>query len=149
MIHVLTEELKQIAECEVVKSNQIHEKPSYPYISFTITTPIHREGGTYCEEESGVRFRDLLQTWSITIQSDNDNEANELAMRVFDWFQIQSYALKDNGIVVEDIGDINNRDSMISMEYEYRYGFDVDFRVRHEIKITQEEQENIINEVGF
>lgn len=150
MLHVLTTGLKQITGCEVVKSNQVHRKPCYPYLSFTITTPIRSEGGTHCEREDGTRFRDLLQTWSFTVQSVNDQEANEIAMKAFDWFQAQgSLFLNDNGIVVEDVSDLTNRDNMISIEYEYRYGFDVDFRMRHEIKRTAEEEENRIEEVEF
>lgn len=150
MIHVLTTRMKQVLNCEIVKSNQVHKKPSYPYVSFTITTPIHAEGGTYCEAEDGTRYRDLLQTWSITVQSNKDNEANELAMKAFDWLQVQgSLELNDNDIVVADVRDITNRDNMISIEYEYRYGFDVDFRMRHEIEQTKEEKENKIETIEF
>lgn len=150
MIHVLTTKLKQVLHCEIVKSNQIHKKPPYPYVSFTITTPVRAEEGTYCEAEDGTRYRDLLQTWSITVQSNKDNEANELAMKAFDWLQVQGdLYLKDNNIVVADISDITNRDNMISIDYEYRYGFDVTFRMVHEIAMTQEEQENTIQEIEF
>lgn len=150
MIHVITTKLKQVLQCEIVKSNQIHKKPPYPYVSFTITTPVHAEGGTYCEAEDGTRYRDLLQTWSVTVQSEKDNEANELAMKAFDWFQVQgNFDLQDNGIVVADVSDITNRDNLISIEYEYRYGFDVTFRMRHEITRTKEEQENTIETIDL
>lgn len=101
-------------------------------------------------DQDGVRYRDLLQTWSFTVQSDKDSEASDIAIRLYDWFQLQGYlCLTDNEIVVERISDITNRDNMISVAYEYRYGFDVDFRMRHEVERTVEENENVIETIDF
>ena len=39
------------------------------------------------------------------------------------WFESAVY-LKDKNISITGIGGINNRDNMLTIEYEYRKGFD-------------------------
>lgn len=147
--HIIIKELKRVSGCEVIKSNQTHKIPDYPFISFTIITPVHQDSGTYAVEND-IKSKALEQTWSITIQSDNDTETLEKAMLAWDWFvETGNFYFREHNIVVVNVGDITNRDNFISIEYEYRQGFDVRFRFMHEIEITQEEKENIIENLEF
>ena len=43
----LVTQLEQALGCPVVLANQTAPAPPYPYVSYTITTPVHHVGGTY------------------------------------------------------------------------------------------------------
>lgn len=131
--------------CEVVLANQAGPVPKYPYIAYTITTPVQYRGGTYSEAEDGTKYRPLLQTWSFTAQSDSMDESVETAMRAYDWFAVAGLtALNDADVVVSSLGNINNRDNLITIQYEYRNGFDVTFRLLHTVEMTDAERGGII-----
>lgn len=127
---VVVSGLKNYVNCPVVRSSQNAEPPDYPYISYTITTLAKSKGGTYCIAEDGTRYKELLQTWSITALSDNASESMQNALKAKEWFDIAgNIFLSDNGVVVKNTTDINNRDNFITTEYEYRNGFDVVLRL--------------------
>lgn len=122
--------LRQYVNCPVIRSNQNTEPPDYPYISYTITTLGKQNNGTYCVAEDGTRYKDLLQTWSITALSDDASESVTIALKAKEWFSLVGNThLSDNGVIVAETTDITNRDNLITTEYEYRNGFDVVFRL--------------------
>lgn len=126
--------------CEVVRANQTAPVPSYPYIAYTITTPLQSRAGTFSVASGGVRFREATQTWSFTVQSDDADESLNVALKAWDWFAIVSNVyLGDNGIVVQQVGNVNNRDNLITIEYEYRNGFDVTLNLINAVKMTEAE----------
>lgn len=131
---VITQGLREATGCEVVKSNLSNAKiPPYPYISFTITNTDTRKG-TYSADNSR-RYMLLTQTWSFTVQSDDDNEAQLKAMRAKDWLdETGRVCLYDSGITVRSIGPITNRDTLLTLAYEYRKGFDAVFSLVNEIE---------------
>lgn len=121
---LLTGKLKEVTGCEVVKSNIANAPiPPYPYISFTILNTDTRKG-TYSASE-GKRYIPLTQTWSFTVQGDKDNETQLVAMKAKDWLEETGrHCLSDNGIVLRSVGAITNRDTLLTVGYEYRKGFD-------------------------
>lgn len=121
--------------CPVIMANQTSPTPEYPYMSYTITTPVGANMGGYSVAEDGTRYKPMTQTWSFTSQSDDDVEAFLVAMEAFDWFSLTGNTLlSDNGIVAQRVGSIGNRDNLISIEYEYRRGFDVEFLLMHTLE---------------
>lgn len=116
--------LKELTGCEVVKSNRTGRIPSYPYISFTITSA-DTDKGTYSVAD-GVKYIPLKEVWSITVQGKDDNEVMHLALLAKDWFEEQGRLyLKDNGIIPLTTTAVSDRDNFLTIEYEYRKGFDV------------------------
>lgn len=114
--------------CEVVRQNQVAEVPPYPYGAYTVTMPISGSKGTYSEAEDGTLYRNIEQTWSFTIQSDDQDEAMSLALRAYDFFTVAGHVLlADHGISVIRVQPVTNRDNLISIEYEFRKGLDVTF----------------------
>ena len=121
--------------CEVVRQNQIVEVPQYPYGSYTVTTPISGSKGTYSEAEDGTLYRNIEQTWSFTIQSDDQDEAISLALRAYDFFAAAALTmLADHGISVIRVQPVTNRDNLVSIEYEYRKGLDITFGLLQRIR---------------
>lgn len=144
--HSIIAGLKSICGCEVIRANQTNPLPRYPFISYNIVT-IKTKAGTYSEYEDGEKEKELLQTWSLTIHSDDDAEALKIAMLAHDWLEeIGNGYLNDYGIVVRNIGEISNRDNLITIEYEYRKGFDTTFAVINEIT---EKTNEIIEKANF
>ena len=136
----IVENLKQFLTtpqrpCEIVRQNQIAEIPSYPYVSYTVITPANVHTGTYSETEEGILYRNIQQTWSFTTQSDDQDEALELAYKIFDYFTAAGVQfLADNEIIIRRVGGISPRDNLISIQYEYRNGLDVTFGLLYTIE---------------
>lgn len=116
--------LKKATGCEVVKANVANARiPPYPYISFTVLSTDTKKG-TY-SHAGGKRYIPLTQTWSFTVQGDKDNEAQLAAMRAKEWLEeLGRNYLNDNGIVVQGVGMVTSRDTLLTVGYEYRKGFD-------------------------
>lgn len=132
--------LKRYVGCEVVRANQNGAIPAYPYGAYTITTPVQSRSGTHSVAADGTRYMSYSQVWSFTWQADDPDVCMEAAMRAWDWFSVAGLVhLSDNGIVVLRLGNINNRDNLISIQYEHRNGFDVTFRLLHTVTMTENE----------
>lgn len=118
--------LKAYLKCPVIRSNQNAEPPPHPYVSYTITTPASENKGTYGVYDDGIDRKPVLQTWSITAQSDNNIESVTFAAKAREWLDHfgKSY-LNDKGVIVQSVGRITNRDNILTIEYEYKNGFDV------------------------
>ena len=120
-----------------VKANQTGHVPPYPYASFSITS-IAESGGSYGRTEA-EEFKPAVITMSWTVQADNDTLCWEKAQALADWFRVSGRAyLKDQGIAPLEVMDINQRDSLITIEYEFRKGFDVRFSAMNVLPSTGE-----------
>jgi hypothetical protein len=115
-------------KCPVARANQTAPMPSYPYISFTIPNPLVSSQDGYSVMDDGTRCKQMVQTWSFTVQGDDEDTVQEIALLAYDWFSLTGNTfLSDNNIVAQRVGNITNRDNLLTIEYEYRRGFDVDF----------------------
>lgn len=138
--------LKEYLKCPIIRSNQNAEPPKYPYLSYTIITPMSENRGTYGEYDDGIARKSVTQTWSITVQSDDNNESLNLANKAKEWLDYAGTTfLNDNNVVVQSVSNVSNRDNIISIEYEYKNGFDVFFNVFDEVTSNIETIENIEN----
>ena len=139
---VVVSGLKEYLGCEVIRTNQNAEPPAYPYVSYTITTLASANNGTYEEHNDGTTRKQLTQTWSITAQSNSEGESVKLALKAREWLDYSGRVyLKDNGVIVQSVTNITNRDNILTVEYEYKNGFDVVFYLF-------DETENNINKSG-
>ncbi len=143
----IAEGLKSYVGCEVVMANQAATMPEYPYISFTVTTAMDANYGTHerhvyydesAEDYGAVYVKQVGQVWSFTAQSDDSDEAAALAYKAHDWFDLVGREdLSDIGVAVVRVQSITNRDSLLSIEYEYRCGFDVSLAIDNVIEIDE------------
>lgn len=125
---ILCDGIKGLLGCEVVRSNITSKVPPYPYVSFTVTS-IQESGGTYADDYE-KKWNLARITYSWTVQSDDDAECWEKVQRLHDWFIGDGRLyLQDNGLAFSSLGDINQRDNVITIEYEYRKGFDTVFNL--------------------
>lgn len=122
--------LSQYLGCKVVRNNQNAEPPPYPYVSFTITTPATANNGTYGEYDDGKARKPVNCIWSITAQSNDNTESVTLANKAREWLDYAGTVyLNDNDVVVQSVGNVGNRDNVLTAEYEYKNGFDCVFTV--------------------
>lgn len=127
--------LKEYLNCPVIRSNQNADPPDYPYVSYTITILESENKGTYEEYEDGIDRKSVTQTWSITVLSEDSSESVILAQKARQWFdRVGTVYLNDNDVIVQSVGAVSNRDNFITVEYEYRQGFDVVFSLADEVK---------------
>jgi hypothetical protein len=131
--------------CAVIAANQTSPIPPYPYIAYTVTSPVIANMKGYSVSEDGTRYKTLGQMWSFTVQSNDDEEASNIALEAYDWFALSGNTyLSDNGIVAQNVGNIMNRDNILTIEYEYRRGFDVELSLLHTISKADSEQAGYI-----
>lgn len=136
--------------CPVIMANQAVPIPPYPYIAYTVTSLVSGNMKTYGIEQDGTRAKPVVQIWSFTVQSADSTEADMVAMEAYDWFMLSGNVyLSDNGIVAQRVGGITNRDNLLSIEYEYRRGFDVEFLLVDEISQEDAEQAGYIEDEIF
>ena len=136
--------------CEVVRQNQVAEVPAYPYVSYTLTTPVDGMSGTYSEAEDGTLYKNVLQTWSITVQSDDQDEAMTLALRAYDYFTAAGITeLADKNITVRRVSGVTTRDNLITIQYEYRNGLDIVFGLFYAITPENLPDTGVIESVKF
>lgn len=120
--------LKEYTGATVVRTNQTGKKPDYPFLSYTITTLASENNGSWGTYPDGLDRQQVQQIWSISALSDDAADSMTLAVAAREWLEHTGRTvLKDSGITVKSTGAITNRDNIISIEYEYKNGFDVVF----------------------
>lgn len=130
--------------CKAILANVNTPSPKYPYVAYTPTQAVVENNGTYGIREDGTRIKAFDSTFSFTVQSDDEDESVFLAVRARKWFDAVGVVyLSDNGISVKRVGSVLNRDTMLTIEYEYRNGFDVTFTLLEEIDASE------FNEYGY
>lgn len=135
--------LEQYAGCPVVLTNQTSPVPPYPYISYTIITPVHHVDGTYCMKD-GVYYQPMQQTWSFTAHSDDCRACQRLGMKLYDFFaRAGRQSLYREQIAVSSKTDLIQRDNLLTIQFEYRCGMDVTFRLMHQIEVDEGSIENL------
>lgn len=128
---IIIGELEKYCGCPFVPSNTKKEMPPYPYVSFSLIHAMTLKG-TYCEGEKLYKPANL--TYSFTAQSDKESQCMEIAMKAKDYLDEWGKDLFDEkGIVIQDITGITSRDTLLTIEYEYRKGFDAVIAVFNEI----------------
>lgn len=120
--------LEQYLGCPVIRKNQNAEIPSYPYVSYTIITPMSENNGTYGEYKDGTARKPVTQTWSITAQSDDNTESLALANKAREWLDyVGTSYLNENNVIVQTVTKVSNRDNVLTVDYEFKNGFDCSF----------------------
>lgn len=136
----VTSGLEKYLGCTVRRSNQNKKPPAYPYVSYTVTAPKNVKKGSYGVYEDGFNRKSVTQTWSISVLSDNNDESVELAFKANEWLDhVGTTYLYDNNVRVQSVGSITNRDNVLTIEYEYKNGFDVVFSLEDVVKNPDEE----------
>lgn len=142
--------LKEYCQCPVIRSNQNEAPPPYNYLSYTVTTLKGENKGTYGVYEDGAERKPFSHIWSVTAVSDNDSDAVELACKAHEWFdRVGKTYFDDNGIILVSVGSVTPRDNILTVEYEYKKGFDVFFSVFDTVE-GMAEQDGVIEaaEIG-
>lgn len=141
---VVVKGLKDYLQCPVVRSNQNGAMPDFPYVSYTVITLADESKATYGKFEDGILRKPHIQTWSITIHSDDYAQAVELANKAKSYLDcVGTLYLNDNGVIVQSVGNITDRTSLITVDYMYNFGFDCFFWLYDEIQAESTEQGQI------
>lgn len=124
----------------LIRANQTGPIPPYPYGAYTVTTTQQEQPGTYSEEGDGSFAKPVKQIWSMVVVSDDHDEAQTVALLMTDYLgQAGGTYLTDHGIVASKVGNVTNRDNMITIEYEKRQGFDFTLLLINRIETSRTE----------
>lgn len=120
--------LKDYLKVPVIRNNQNSEPPPYPFVGYTVITLMSENKGTYGEYSDGKARKPVTTTMSITAYSNKNLESVELANRAREWLDyVGTTYLNDNGVIVQSVGSVTNRDNVLTIGYEYKNGFDCFF----------------------
>lgn len=121
--------LEHVCGCSIIPANTTKPAPPYPYGTFTILRT-ETVKGTYHNRS----WQPMRQTWSLTFNTKDDGQGMELAMKARDYLEEGGrIELYDRNISVSSVGSIDSRDNMITIEYEFRKGFDFILMLANEI----------------
>ena len=141
--------LKDYCGIPVVQSNQNEEPPFDTYLSYTVTTPASGNKGTYGVYKDGIDRKAVTQTWSVSSVSSDNLKSVVNACKAREWLDhVGTTALNDIGVIVQSVGSVTNRDNFLTVEYEYKNGFDVVFWLMDETENT-EAQDGYIESVDL
>lgn len=130
--------LRNYVGCPFIRSNQNVEPPKYPYAVYTITTVATENRGTYEEWEDGVARKTVNTVLSITVRSNDNTESVTLANKAREWLDyVGTTHLNDNGVIVQSVTAITNRDNVLTIDYEYANGFDCFFTCCDEVVMPE------------
>lgn len=120
----------------IIRANQNAEPPPYPYGAYHITTYATENKGTYGEYEDGKARKQVNQIYSFSAFSDDYYEAITLANKMREWLDyVGTTYLYDNGISVAWVGAVADRSNVLTVDYQYSYGFDCALPVFDEVDI--------------
>lgn len=123
----------------VVQSSTIGDMPKYPFITYSVTSPYLKLGQDeeYTEKvNSTIQNRHVFhyeRVFSFSIAARDEDTAMDRCMKAIQYFRNDGVLeLKDKGIVIVDISNVQARDNFITIDYDRRYGFDVRIRLADE-----------------
>lgn len=133
---VVVKGLKEYTKKPLIRANQNSEPPAFPYTTYYITTFATQNNGTYGEYSDGKARKPVKQIWSFTTHSDDYGEAITIANKLRDWIDfVGRLYLSENDVIVASVGAITDRSNVLTVDYEYSYGFDCTFTVDDEVDI--------------
>lgn len=128
--------LKKYTGTALIRGNQNAEPPPFPYSTYNITTYATQNKGTYGEYADGKARKPVNQIFSFTTHSDNYTEAFTIANKMRDWLDyVGSVFLSDEGVNVQSVGAVTDRSNVLTVDYQYSFGFDCVFAVFDEVEI--------------
>lgn len=149
LIQLIKDELFDHTKRIVVDTDNITEKPDYPFYSIKAITIRQDAGeaGNYSADfvkSLDERFRydylERLETQpnaviSVNAYGKDNTTASNAAMDAFGFFKFAGrLKLEKENYIVVDVTDIQDRTILNVDNYEYRYGFDVRIRYVHSIE---------------
>jgi len=129
-------QIKKDVGIQIIKGNIEAPQPPLPYGMYNITSPYIKGRGrgavTLHDDESGPyekRTEEYKFIISFSIFGENTETAIGLAHKVRQWFLfLGEEFIREKDLVVSSVGNIQNRTVFLVDDYEYKFGFDVQFR---------------------
>ena len=141
--------LRKYLDCIVVRTNQNEEPPPLPYMSYSITTFMNENRGTYGRWDDGKLRKPFIQTYSFSAHSTDYIEAASIANKARTWLDtVGTVYLSDHNIIVQSVGSVTDRSSLLTVGYMYTYGFDCYLWLYDEVEDPVEDT-GTIDEIDF
>lgn len=122
--------MSQYVGVPVIRGSQNAPVKAKSYLTYTITTIAGKNDGTWQKHADGIDRLMVKSIWSFTSISDDWETSVNNAIKARDWItHVGRAALSVQGITVQSATQINNRDNVLTVEYERKNGFDVVFYV--------------------
>ena len=80
---IVVKGLKDYLKCPFIRYGQDGEPPAYPYGGFKVLTDTLQNNGTYGECQDGIARKPVKHSWSITFQSEDEEEAYKATLSPF------------------------------------------------------------------
>ncbi len=110
-------------------------EPEKPFATVNAINPFMDSRGVevYRDKEDAlelIRYSLPVLTFSLTVYDDAKAQVFDYATQLHNWFTFEGYeTLKDSGVVVADIEEVQDRTLERGSDWYYRAGFDVHLRI--------------------
>lgn len=132
---VISTGLSKYLGIPVIRNDQSAPAPAYPYMTLKATTPASENLGTWQKHSDGIDRKLVRSIWSVSSLSDDYDVSVSNAIKAREWLENTGRVyLSDNGITVQSTTAINNRDNILTVDYERKNGFDVVFYMFDEVE---------------
>ncbi|KEQ22874.1 phage neck terminator protein [Paenibacillus tyrfis] len=124
--------------CKVIEMNVAGDMPEYPFITYEFPD-IGGSGGLPVVVIEGDKKK-TMETVNISVSflsyASSKFESVENALKARDWFLADGVTLLMDtvNVAIIEVGEVQNRDVKVGLEWERRNGFDVELRTLNTIK---------------
>lgn len=119
-----------------IVADQSGTQPKYPFTTVKMIGAGELVGqpSQYMKGTTMVQEQDVEFTMSINCYSDEIDIANDLAYKALQYFEFEGVApLQEQNIAIIETHLLEDRSSFLTVDWEYRIGFDVRLRARSRI----------------
>ncbi|AJI24885.1 hypothetical protein H8R29_23550 [Priestia megaterium] len=133
-------QIKKDTGLQIIKGNTINPAPPLPYGVYNITSPYIKGRGQgavveYIEDDTAFqkRIEQYKYTISFSFYAEDVETTMEKAFQVHQWFLFLGQEfIEEKNIAIAMLGNIEDRTTFLVEHYEYKHGFDVQFRATNE-----------------
>jgi len=126
LANVLAEAVESATDCKLIESNSLGKQLTYPFCTYTFTSPYIAITKDIVEEEL------FEATISLTWRTESSLDVLNLANKANKYFR--SFAgresLRSKGVVIVSVGATGPRDTLFTLDYERTAGLDLRLRLK-------------------
>jgi len=122
--------LKEALQLPVINMNGGGDMPKTAFLTYSISDGVPGQSILKTQHNGKQLLQETVKfTVSFLSYADDNVTSTTNALKARDWFKTTGrQALKDLDVIVSSIGNVDNRDITIGVEWERRMGFDVELR---------------------
>ena len=126
VIYILGQLIKRLCNCPLIYESQVLNQEEYPFFTYSLIST--EKDQTFDWIKDNQPYQTLIE---IDVYAKNPLDAQEMSMKVWQGLkstQFRSFFTQAD-IVPQTLSNSSNRTTLVTGNYQYRFGFDATFLV--------------------